>query len=330
MRKIFIVLAFFVGIAIIFVSFGELENTWKTLQRSDFRFLFLAILLQVAWLVNDAAGYRSLYLLMDVCESMRHLALLSSATNFINVVAPSGGFGGIAIFVDDAGKRNLPRGLAAAVAALYLFLDYAAFLGVLGLGIIVLMRRNDLNPAELTASVIMTILVAIFGILIYIGSQSGERLARVLSWMAHQINRMLWRFIRREYFREVGAYEFALEVAEGLSILRYKRRKIIIPFLHAVNGKVIQTAILWMTFLSFDVPYSTGTVIAGFATAYLFLVMSPTPSGIGVVEGILPLALTSLGVPWEQAVVVTLTYRGLTFWFPLLVGGVAFRILQKE
>ncbi len=330
MRKIFIILAFFIAIAILIVSFGELENTWMTLQRSDFRFMSLAVLVQFGWVLNDAAGYRSLYRLMDVREEYRHLVLLSTATNFINVVAPSGGFGGVAIFVDDAGKRNLPRGLAAATAALYLFLDYTAFLGILALGIIVLVRRNDLSPAELTASVFMTALVAAYGVLIYIGSQSGERLGRVLAWLSRQINRVLWRFIQKEYFREVAAYEFALEVADGLSILRSKRRKLIVPFLFALNGKALQTTILLLTFLSFGVNYSAGTIIAGFATAYLFLVMSPTPSGIGVVEGILPFALTSLRVPWEQAVIITLVYRGLTFWLPLLLGGVAFRLLQKE
>ncbi len=330
MRKIIIVFAFFIATAIMILSFGELEKIWRTLRHSDFTFLALAFLLQIGWSFNDAAGYRSLYKLMDLDEDYHHLVLLSAATNFINVVAPSGGFGGVAIFIDDAGKRNMPRGLAAAVAALYLFLDYASFLGILALGIIVLLRRNDLNPGELTASIIMTILVAIFGILIYIGSRSGEQLGQVLSWLARRINSIVWPILHREYLNEFTAYEFAHEVAAGLSILRNKHRKLWIPILFAMNGKIIQTAILMVTFLSFGVQYSVGTVIAGFATAYLFLVMSPTPSGIGIVEGILPLALTSLGIAWEQAAVVTLTYRGVTFWFPLMLGGAAFRVLQKE
>ena len=173
MRKIIVALAFFVGIAIFITSFGELEKIWATLKHSDFVFLTLAILLQMAWSFNDAGGYRSLYRLMDIDEEYRHLVLLSMATNFINVVAPSGGFGGVAIFIDDAGKRKLPRGLAAAVAALYLFLDYASFLGILALGIIVLIRRDNLNPGELTASIVMTALVAAFGILIYIGGNQN-------------------------------------------------------------------------------------------------------------------------------------------------------------
>jgi uncharacterized membrane protein YbhN (UPF0104 family) len=48
------------------------------------------------------------------------------------------------------------------------------------------------------------------------------------------------------------------------------------------------------------------------------------------VETLLPLALTSLGVAWEDAVIITLTYRGITFWIPLILGGISFRLLQRE
>jgi len=88
--------------------------------------------------------------------------------------------------------------------------------------------------------------------------------------------------------------------------------------------------ILAMTFMAFGVPFSIGTIVAGFASAYLFLIVSPTPYGIGVVETLLPLALTSLSVAWEDSVIITLVYRGITFWLPLFLGGLSFRILQRE
>jgi uncharacterized membrane protein YbhN (UPF0104 family) len=44
-------------------------------------------------------------------------------------------------------------------------------------------------------------------------------------------------------------------------------------------------------------------------------------------EGVMTLVLTTLGVKLEAAALITLTYRFITFWFPLAVGAVAFRIL---
>ena len=44
----------------------------------------------------------------------------------------------------------------------------------------------------------------------------------------------------------------------------------------------------------------------------------------------MPLALSSLRVPWSEAVIITLAYRGITFWLPLGFGAVAFRMLERE
>ncbi|PWH12407.1 MAG: hypothetical protein DDG60_13335 [Anaerolineae bacterium] len=330
MRKIILILIFFLASGLVLFSFGELENTWKTLHRSDFRFMGLAIVLVVAWTVSDGLGYQALFRLMGVQERLWRLILLSSAANFINVVAPSGGFGGMAVFIDDAGRRKYPRGMAAAAAALHLFLDYGAFMVVLGMGWVVLIRRNDLDAGEMSASFLMLGLFLALGVFIYIGSHSGEQLGRILAWLARQINRLLWPLVRRDYLSEETARVFSREVAEGLAILRVQRRGVLLPLVFALSSKALQTLILLLTFLAFDVAYSAGTIVAGFATYYLFLIISPTPSGIGVVETLLPLALRSLNVPWEQSVVVTLTYRGLTFWLPLLAGGVSFRVLQQK
>ena len=70
--------------------------------------------------------------------------------------------------------------------------------------------------------------------------------------------------------------------------------------------------------------------VGGFAITYMFLVVSPTPSGIGIVDGIMPLALSSLRVPWGQAVIITLAFRGITFWLPLGLGAIALRVLRQQ
>ncbi len=90
------------------------------------------------------------------------------------------------MFIDDAGRRKYPRGMAAAAAALHLFLDYAAFMVVLGLGWVVLLRRKNLDGAEMTASFLMLALFLAMGAFIYIGSRSGERLGRLMlaGWRA--------------------------------------------------------------------------------------------------------------------------------------------------
>ena len=119
-------------------------------------------------------------------------------------------------------------------------------------------------------------------------------------------------------------------MASDLRSLPEKVQNLSVPLLYSFAGKALLICVLLSIFIAFQVPFSAGTIISGFAISYLFLVVSPTPSGVGIVEGIMPLALSSLRVPWSEAVVITLAYRGITFWIPLGFGAVAFRMLERE
>ncbi|MCC7512726.1 MAG: flippase-like domain-containing protein, partial [Anaerolineae bacterium] len=213
--------------------------------------------------------------------------------------------------------------------ALFLLVDQAAFLAVLALGWIVLLRRNNLNAGEISASLTLLVLACIFGFFIYLGYRSSDALGRALARVARLVNCVVRPFIHRDYLSEDRAHAFASEVAEGLSSLpEHSVQRLIRPLLHALLNKALLIGILLCAFLSFDVPFSAGTIIAGWAIGYLFLVVSPTPNGIGIVEGVMPLALSSLRVSYEAAVVVTLVYRAVTFWLLLGAGAWAFRRLQ--
>jgi uncharacterized protein (TIRG00374 family) len=153
-------------------------------------------------------------------------------------------------------------------------------------------------------------------------------LGNALARMARLVNFIIRPFIHRDYLSEARAHSFACEIADGLTSLPEKPRSMARPMLLALANKAILMGVLTCAFLSFNVPFSAGTIIAGFSIGYLFMIVSPTPSGIGVVEGVLALALTSLRVDWSQAVIITLAYRAMTFWVPLGVGALAFRSLH--
>ena len=58
--------------------------------------------------------------------------------------------------------------------------------------------------------------------------------------------------------------------------------------------------------------------------------VSPTPGGLGAMEAALVAALTRLGVEAGSAVAAALTFRLVTFWLPLPVGGWALRTGRKS
>ena len=330
MRKFLLITVLFLGAAFVYLSFGELQTILQTLQQGNFWFILIALMIEFGWFVVAGFTFRRLYLLLGIDETIYKLSLLTAAANFINIVAPSAGMGGIAVFISNAHKRGLSRGKITVASMLYVLLDYIAFLCVLALGLLVLFRRNDLHGSELAASTIIFAIAAALGFLMYLGSRSASALGNALAWMARLVNRVVQPFIHREYLSEARAHEFAHEMATDLKSLPERPRSLIVPLVSAFANKSLLMGVLISVFLAFQVPFSAGTIIGGFAISYLFLIVSPTPSGIGIVEGVMPLALSSLRVPWSQAVIITLAYRGITFWIPLGVGAFALRVLERE
>lgn len=315
--------------AVVVLSAGELERTVATLQNARLRWLALALALEILWLWNLGLTYQAIYRLLGIEEDRARLTLVAAASNFVNIVAPTAGVSGIAVFAGEAGRRGHPPGKVTLAGALFLLVDQAAFLAVLALGWIVLLRRNDLNAGEISASLILLSIACVFAFLLYLGYRSANALGNLLARAARAVNRLVRPFLHRDYLSEDRAHAFAAEIAEGLASLpEHSLTRLLRPLLHALFNKALLTCILLCAFLSFSVPFSAGTIIAGWAIGYLFVVVSPTPNGIGVVEGVMPLTLTGLRVPYEAAVVVTLTYRAVTFWFMLAVGAWAFRRLQ--
>ena len=327
MRKILISLVLFLAIVFVILRFSELKDILNTLHHSNYRFLIAAVIIELIWLFNCATDYGSIFRLVGLREKTTHLVLVATAANFVNVIAPSVGIGGMAVFLDDAARQNHPTGRVTVVGVLYILFDYLAFFCVLALGFIVLIRRNNLNAGELTAAAILLAIAAGVAFLLYLGYNSAEKLGNTLAWIARLINRILRPFIHRDYLQEERAHYFADEVAEGISMLRGKRKELIWPLLFAFNNFALLICVLAFTFLAWGTPFSVGTLVGGFAIAYLFLIVSPTPSGLGVVEGVMTIALNTLRVEWAAAALITLTYRLITFWFPLAVGVIAFRIL---
>lgn len=329
MRKIIIAVVIIIAIVFLYFSFSEIESVVETLKKGDIRFLLLAFILALVWIYNMAVTLRSTYRLVGLEENTRHLTLVVSAAYFVNVIAPSAGIGGIAVFLDAAKKRDHSTGRVTVAGALFLLLDYVAFICVLALGWIVLIRRNNLTAGEITASIIMLVIALTMAFFVYLGYISSDKMGRAMAWCARLINRVVHPFIRREYIQEERAHHFAEEFSEGISSIKGRTRQLIWPFLFSLNNKAILICILALSFLAFHTPFSVGTIVGGFSIGYLFVIVSPTPAGLGFVEGALPLALKSLRVQWEAAVLITLTYRAATFWFPLAVGAGAFRRLQQ-
>src|SRR5688572_30087370 len=184
MKKIFVVIILFLGAIVVALSFSELETIVLTLQQAHLRYFFLAILIQSIWFVATGRMYQSIFHLLGIHEGVLTLTRMATAATFINIVAPTGGAGGVALFASEARRRGHPTGKATVAAALFLLLDQAAFLVILALGLFILFRRNDLNAGEISASLFLLSIAIFYGFILYLGYRSAEKLGNLLAKIA--------------------------------------------------------------------------------------------------------------------------------------------------
>ena len=105
MRKFIVIVVLFLGAAFVYLSFGELESILTTLQKGNLWYILLAAGLQASWFLVVGSTYQGLFHMLGVDGTVYRYSLVSAAANFVNIVAPSGGMGGMAVFIMDA-RRN--------------------------------------------------------------------------------------------------------------------------------------------------------------------------------------------------------------------------------
>jgi uncharacterized protein (TIRG00374 family) len=329
MRKIILLVLGLLALAYIVFSLAELQSILATLQRSNPLYLVAAIAVEAVVLVASTATFLALYRLVGLGETRFRMFLMVTAGTFVNVVVPSGGMGGMAVFMDAARRRGQPTGRVMLTGVLYLVCEYTSLLAALTAGFLVLVQRGRLDATELGAAGVLLLMAACIGGGLVVGYRSSRQLGILLAWLYRGVNRLLRPVLHRDALNVLAADAFAAEMGEGFETLRANRNQIVLPLALAVMNKLLLMLVLALSFLALGVPFDPGTVVAGFSIGHLFFYVSPTPSGVGFVDSILPVALNSLSVAFSQAVLVVLVYRLVTFWLPLGFGAVAFRHLQR-
>jgi len=326
-RKIFYSAILLLTIFFVARNFDELKLIIDTFRQSDGRWLFVAVLAQIVWLVTIAGNLWASYRLTGIHERLSRLVPLTIAANFINIIAPSYGVGALAVLVADGSQRGKPVGKVSAAGFMYLVYDFLGFLVVLSLGFSILSRRGLLDALLIGAAAFAVSMSAGYLILAAIGIRSADQLERAFLWLVDLANRLLQPLFKRAVINRTKAQNLALDIADGLLHIRHSPRKLILPVLLALIRKAMMVITLFFVSLAFHNPFGIDTLLASFSVSYLFIIASITPAGVGFVEGAMVLIQNAMGVDPLTSTAIALAYRGITFWMTLAYGFFAIRII---
>ncbi len=307
---------------------NEIRALAATLGQGDWQWLAAAAALQALYFLVLAALYHAAFAAVGVASQLRDLLPLTFSALFVNVVAPTGGASGTALFADYAARRGQSAARAAAGVLLVLVANFGAFTLVLALGLLYLFQRHSLQPYQVVASAILLCFTLALSLALSLGLWSPRGLRRLLAAVQRAAGG-LGRLVRRPGFlADDWGERTADELIGAATNLRRQPRELartlgLATVLHGIN-----LLCLYLLFRAFQQSIPFAPLVAGYAIAILFWIVSPTPQGIGVVEGVMALVYTTLGVPAPVATLIALAFRGLSFWLPLAIGFVWLRRAQ--
>jgi len=300
--------------------FAEIRQLLGTLVEGQLSWIALAAGLQTAYYVVYATLFWSAFRLVDIPSRVRDLLPITFASLFVNATTPSAGTAGIALFVDDMRRRGHSAAAATAGTLLVQVSNNGVFVLVMSIGLFLLFRHHNLTVLEITSALILFLLVGGMVFVLGLGIWRADWLFRLFTAVSRAAN-SLGRLVKRpSLLPDTWAAKNAHEFTGAATAIGAHPDRLGITLLIALAMHVLNLASLFCLFLAFhQIPTAT-TLIAGYTMTILFMMVSPTPSGIGVVEVIVPIIYTSMGIPAEAGTAITLSFRGLSFWIPMLIG----------
>jgi uncharacterized membrane protein YbhN (UPF0104 family) len=120
------------------------------------------------------------------------------------------------------------------------------------------------------------------------------------------------------------------DVMSQLRTYRHQPNKLVIALGASMMLTACNIAIVWLSSQALQVPLTVLTAAVALTTGVLAQTVTPTPGGLGGVEVGLVGGLMLAGTSLENAIAVTIMYRLVTYWLPLLLGGAALLIAVRR
>jgi uncharacterized protein (TIRG00374 family) len=302
-------------------EFAGIGATTRRLRDADVWWLILGLLLEALSL----AGYVLLFRIVFSCHGVqigwRASYEITLAGTVATKVLAAAGAGGVALTAWALRASGLSaRAIARRLVAFDVIL-YAIYMGA----VIAVGCGLRLGVFGGPAPWALTILPAIFAALVVALVLSAllipsdvERRLRKLAGDRHRVARALGGLAQVPHTLHEGI-QTAIEIV--------RRRPL--SLVGAVAYWGFDIAVLWVGFRAFGGAPSVAVVVVSYFVGALANLL-PIPGGVGGVEGATIGTLLAFGANGSAAVLAVLAYRAISFWLPLLPGGLAYWQLRQR
>ena len=319
-----LLLLFVAALALLTTRFVEMRQLASTLARGHWPWLAASVVLQVVYYGLYAVLFHYSFLTVGIRGRLRELVPALFVSIFVGTVAPGGGVTSAAVLIEDARRRQQSPARTAEGILLAWVAGLGGIVPLLLVALGYLYLRHALQPYQAVGAILFLLYTALLGGILLVAMWQPRRLHRLLRRLQGIVNRLLAR-MRRPPLPADWAHRNAAE-STGAAIAIVRRPIQVARTLGvALAAQLVNLASLYTLFLAFEGLVGLGALVAGLAFGHVFGIISIIPFDLGMVEGVMTLVYTSLGVPAATALVVVLAFRGLNAWLPVAVGFLMFR-----
>lgn len=312
------------------LRFSDLTKFITILTDGIWYYILLFIFLQIVYLVVQSKVYLGLYRIFDKTGDLIKTIQVFLATNFVNLALPFSGVSGVITFVGYSKEIGLSRAQSLIVNIIFYILVFLSFSILI---LFILFFPNSLaalNSAERITIYASLFLIISLTIVFLIVVNKEKSLKSVIVFGVNVANYFSRSILKKEAIERQRVEAAMSHITTLKSVLKEKKIVFLNPFLYSFLGHLLHFLVLWVIFLSFGTMVSPIVALIGYVISVVFIVVSFTPSGIGIVEPLMILYFVSSGISVELATIATFVFRGVVFWLPFFLGFFAIRKMHKN
>jgi uncharacterized protein (TIRG00374 family) len=255
--------------------------------------------------------------LPEPAPSKSRLFRIQLSTRSVASIMPGGSAAGSALgyrMLTLSGVRSVDAGFALATVGLG---SAVVLIGLFFAGLFISIPIRGVNPVYVTAAAV-GVAVLTFAAGVIVGLLRGQG-------RAENVIRAIASRLKMEPQRAVDTIR---QVADRLRNLLKDQRLLRRVLLLAAANWLLDAAALWMFLRAFGGSLGIDGLIVAFCLANVLASVPLTPGGLGVVEGIYIPTIIGFGLTRSQASLGVLAYRSAQYWFPMVLGAIAYVSLR--
>jgi len=320
--KIVYTLSFGVFSYIVYSIFTDekkvINNVPEYFLSAELKFILIAFLIQVLKYLVLAFNFYINFQKAGVSFTYKEVLRATFVYIYVSVSTPFIGAGGLLAFVDYAGHKEFSRIKTAAGAFLALLAVYLGFFLIILFSLIFFRESIDDFPVNYFYAMLGFggILITLVFLSIFTKDflvKFFHLIQKFLNFFSRYIHKKLVLDEKWAHRNVHLAHECFVDIKHDP---KFYLKPIIIGLIFHILNILSLTTVAW----AFKEVIPVSKVVSSYVVLNTLETVSPTPNGIGIIEGLVPKFMNEIGIGDESSLIIVVIFRIIYFYIPLLIG----------